>query len=215
MCLGAMKHSYLLQWHHNGRDGISNHQPHDCLLNRLFRRRSKKTSKLLFGKIKYHMKDSHPPTRPPQPTPVYVRVYTPGQKFIEFFFQRAVTSRWRGKSTNCQCRNGNTSYFYKFVKFHRCRRNGHGPVPLKNEQRFKFAMSTYTRSAHHCDQRWTCVLTAFRDSHSESNSQQFRLRKLSPRLNRFHEMVRFYVFMHYIEKTISDHQQFHSISHHE
>ena len=34
-----------LQWCHNGHDGISNHQPHDCLLNRLFRRRSKKTSK--------------------------------------------------------------------------------------------------------------------------------------------------------------------------
>ena len=29
-----------------GGDGISNHQPHDCLLNRLFRRKSKKTSKL-------------------------------------------------------------------------------------------------------------------------------------------------------------------------
>ena len=28
------------------RDGVWNHQPHDCLLNRLFRRRSKKTSKL-------------------------------------------------------------------------------------------------------------------------------------------------------------------------
>ena len=29
--------SYLpLRWRHNGRDGISNHQPHDCLLNRLF-----------------------------------------------------------------------------------------------------------------------------------------------------------------------------------
>ena len=28
------------------RDGVSNHQPHDCLLNRLIRRRSKKTSKL-------------------------------------------------------------------------------------------------------------------------------------------------------------------------
>ena len=37
---------YALQWCHNGCDGISNHQPHDCLLNRLFRRRSKKTSKL-------------------------------------------------------------------------------------------------------------------------------------------------------------------------
>ena len=33
-------------WCHNGRDGVLNHQPHDCLLNRLFRRISKKTSKL-------------------------------------------------------------------------------------------------------------------------------------------------------------------------
>ena len=36
-----------LQWCFNGCDGISNHQPHDCLLNCLFRLRSKKTSKLL------------------------------------------------------------------------------------------------------------------------------------------------------------------------
>ena len=35
-----------LQWRHNGRDSVSNHQPHDCVLNRLFRRRSEKTSKL-------------------------------------------------------------------------------------------------------------------------------------------------------------------------
>ena len=35
-----------LQWRHNEYDGVSNHQPHDCLLNRLFRRRSKKKSKL-------------------------------------------------------------------------------------------------------------------------------------------------------------------------
>ena len=35
-----------LQWRHNGRDSVSNHQPHDCLLNCLFRRRWKKTSKL-------------------------------------------------------------------------------------------------------------------------------------------------------------------------
>ena len=32
-----------LEWCHNGRGGVSNNQPHDCLLNRLFRRRSKKT----------------------------------------------------------------------------------------------------------------------------------------------------------------------------
>ena len=35
-----------LWWRHYGCDGVSNHQPHHCLLNRLFRRRSKKTSKL-------------------------------------------------------------------------------------------------------------------------------------------------------------------------
>ena len=35
-----------LQWRHNGRDGDSNHQRIDCLLKRLFRRISRKTSKL-------------------------------------------------------------------------------------------------------------------------------------------------------------------------
>ena len=34
------------QWRQNERDGVSNHQPHGCLLNRLFRRSSKKTSKI-------------------------------------------------------------------------------------------------------------------------------------------------------------------------
>ena len=35
-----------LQWRHNEHDGVSNHRRLDCLLNRLFRCRSKKTSKL-------------------------------------------------------------------------------------------------------------------------------------------------------------------------
>ena len=38
--------SIALQWRHNGHDGVSNYQPHDYLLNRLFGRRSKKASKL-------------------------------------------------------------------------------------------------------------------------------------------------------------------------
>ena len=42
----SQRTSNALQWRHNGCDGVSNHQPHDCLLNRLFWRRSKKTSKL-------------------------------------------------------------------------------------------------------------------------------------------------------------------------
>ena len=35
-----------LKRRHNGRDSVPNHKPHDYLLRRLFRRRSKKTSKL-------------------------------------------------------------------------------------------------------------------------------------------------------------------------
>ena len=35
-----------LRWRHNGHDCVSNHQPRQCLHNRLFERRSKKTSKL-------------------------------------------------------------------------------------------------------------------------------------------------------------------------
>ena len=35
-----------LQWRHNEHDSFSNHQPRDCLLNRLFKRISKNTSKL-------------------------------------------------------------------------------------------------------------------------------------------------------------------------
>ena len=37
---------WSLRWRHNDQAGVSNHQPHGCLLNRLFRHRSKKTSKL-------------------------------------------------------------------------------------------------------------------------------------------------------------------------
>ena len=45
-CYQTTKGNSSLQWRHNGCDGVSNHQHHDCLLNRLFRRRSKKTSEL-------------------------------------------------------------------------------------------------------------------------------------------------------------------------
>ena len=39
-------HISPLQWRHNERGGVPNHQSHDCLLKRLFRYRSTKTSKL-------------------------------------------------------------------------------------------------------------------------------------------------------------------------
>ena len=44
--LSPEKNHSSLQWRHNGCDGVLNNRRIDCLLNRLFRRRSKKTSKL-------------------------------------------------------------------------------------------------------------------------------------------------------------------------
>ena len=35
-----------LQWRHNGHGSVSNHEPNNCLLNHLFRRKYKKISKL-------------------------------------------------------------------------------------------------------------------------------------------------------------------------
>ena len=58
-CLqGNMRTSLL--WRHNRRNGVSNHQPHDCLLNRLFRRRSKKTSKpRITGLLRWPVNSPH------------------------------------------------------------------------------------------------------------------------------------------------------------
>ena len=44
--IAALTQYFSLRWRHNGHDSVSNHQPHGHLLNRLFRWRSKKTSKL-------------------------------------------------------------------------------------------------------------------------------------------------------------------------
>ena len=44
-------HPITLRWRYNKRDSVSNHQPLHCLLYRLFRRSSKKTSKLRVSSI--------------------------------------------------------------------------------------------------------------------------------------------------------------------
>ena len=46
LALNHQNDNTTLLWRNNGPVSVSNHQPHDCLLNRLFRRRSKNTSKL-------------------------------------------------------------------------------------------------------------------------------------------------------------------------
>ena len=53
----------LLQWRHNDHAGFSNHRHFDCLLNRWFRRRSKKTSKLRVTGLC----EGNPPVTSPKP----------------------------------------------------------------------------------------------------------------------------------------------------
>ena len=63
-----------LHWRHNDHDGVSNQQPHGCLLNRLFRRRSKKTSKLRVTGL--CVGNSPGPVNSPHKGPVTRKIFT-------------------------------------------------------------------------------------------------------------------------------------------
>ena len=63
----SLKSSPLL-WRHNGRDGFSNHQPDDCLLNCTFRRRSKKHQR--FALLAFVRGIHRWPVNPPHKYPV-------------------------------------------------------------------------------------------------------------------------------------------------
>ena len=82
-------HIQPLQWRHNGRDDVPNHQPHDCLLNRVFKRRSKKTSKLRFtGKVRE--------------IPDLAKVREKSGNFVEGQGKKWISGKVREKSGNLQ-----------------------------------------------------------------------------------------------------------------
>ena len=62
-----------LHWRHNDHVGVSNHQPRGCLLNRLFRRRWKKTSK--FGVTGLYAGNSPGPVNSPHKGPVTRKMF--------------------------------------------------------------------------------------------------------------------------------------------
>ena len=82
-----------LRWRHNNDDSVSNHQPHDCLLNCLFGRTSKKTSKPrvtgLTGEFPAQMASNaenvsiwwrhHPVTRPRRMSQCITQLHTDQQ----------------------------------------------------------------------------------------------------------------------------------------
>ena len=77
-----------IQWRHNDHDGVSNHQPHGCLLNRLFRRRSKKTPKLRVTGL--CVGNSPGPVNSPHKGPVTRKTF-PDDVFKCIFFNENVS----------------------------------------------------------------------------------------------------------------------------
>ena len=93
-----------LQWRHNRCDSGSNHQPHDCLLDGLFRRRSKKTwssASLAF------MRGIHRgPVNSPHKGPVTRKMFPFGDVIMNCPTSRAASpsAPWTAITTNlCIC----------------------------------------------------------------------------------------------------------------
>ena len=78
-----------LRWRHNDHDSVSNHQPHGCLLNRLFRRRSKKTSKLRVTGL--CVGNSPGPVNSPHKGPVTRKMFPFDDVIVRYLFQRLNT----------------------------------------------------------------------------------------------------------------------------
>ena len=83
------EHIISLHWRHNDHDGVSNHQPHGCLLNRLFRRRSKKTSKLCVTGL--YVGNSPVPVNSPHKGPVTRKMFPFDDVFIFCYAVKKVT----------------------------------------------------------------------------------------------------------------------------
>ena len=72
---GLRRHrAHSLHWRHNEPDGVSNHQPRDCLLNCLFKYRSKKTSKLRVTGL--CVENSPGPVNSPHKRPVTRKMFS-------------------------------------------------------------------------------------------------------------------------------------------
>ena len=88
-----------LRWRHDGRDGVSNHQPDDCLLNSLFGLRSKKTSSsaslaFVWGIHRGPVNSPHkwPITRKMFPfDDVVMTEYTKSAKIVSMCFSGAIS----------------------------------------------------------------------------------------------------------------------------
>ena len=93
---------YPLQWRHNDHDCVWSHQPHGCLLTRLFRRRSKKTSKLRVTGL--CAGNSPGPVNSPHKGPVTRKMF-PFDDVIMliYFIDKVIVSEVWHKTATWQC----------------------------------------------------------------------------------------------------------------
>ena len=85
------KGSEPLRWRHNDHDSVSNHQPHGCLLNRLFRRRSKKTSKLRVTGL--CVGNSPEPVNSPHKGPVTRKMFPFDDVIMPYIYSTGIENR--------------------------------------------------------------------------------------------------------------------------
>ena len=91
MGIDGKLYPYALRWRHNGLDSVSNHQPHDCLLNRLFKRRSKKTSKLCVTGL--WAENHRGPVNSPHKWPVTWKMFPFDDVIMDYRHHRAQSSK--------------------------------------------------------------------------------------------------------------------------
>ena len=94
-----------LHWRHNDHDGVSNHQPFGCFLNRLFRRRSKKTSKLRVTGL--CEKNSPGPVNSPHKGPVTRKMFPFDDVIMSGVFWNRHSSLPLARMTNGAIQFGN------------------------------------------------------------------------------------------------------------
>ena len=101
-----LKMSYVLplRWRHNGCDSVSNHQPHYCLLNRLFRRRKKNIKAPRHWPFFGELGTGGGPVNSPHKWPVTRKMFP----FDDVIMRKLILAWWRHKI----CKRFCYSFFY-------------------------------------------------------------------------------------------------------
>ena len=103
---GVLWRALALRWRHNGHDGVSNHQPRHCLLNRLFGCRSKKTSKL---RVTGFVRGIHRrPGNSPHKWPVTPKIVLFDDVIMDFWSWQLVIYQWMRRSCPSECMRFNS-----------------------------------------------------------------------------------------------------------